>query len=355
MINLMPIRALDVRSASEGEYRALNEFENRLQAEELPDDPPVPLEEAVQRWQHIPAFVEVFHWAIWQPESNTIIAVASAELLQLDTNQHMMECHIAVLPEFRRQGIARALLVPLVELAQRAERRLLIGFTNERVPAGAAFLERLGARRGLATHINQLVLAELDRELLRRWQDAHPLGFALGRWTGAYPEEQLEAIVQLHEVMNAQPRDQLEMEDFHLTPAHLRQIEQAMAARGTERWTLYVTDQATGQLAGYTEVYWHANRPHILYQGDTGVFPDYRNRGLGRWLKAAMLETVLQERPQVQVVRTGNADSNAPMLKINRELGFKPYLAHCIWQVETQQAAAYLAGQGGIAQTPAQP
>ncbi|HXF62372.1 MAG TPA: GNAT family N-acetyltransferase, partial [Caldilineaceae bacterium] len=135
MIHSMPIHTLDVRSASEGEYRALNDFENRLQAEELPDDPPMPLAEAVQRWRHIPAFVELFHWVIWQPERSAIMAVASAELLQLDTNQHVMECHIAVLPEFRRQGIARALLVPLVELAQRAQRRLLIGFTNERVPA----------------------------------------------------------------------------------------------------------------------------------------------------------------------------------------------------------------------------
>jgi hypothetical protein len=65
---------------------------------------------------------------------------------------------------------------------------------------------------------------------------------------------------------------------------------------------------------------------------------------LGRWLKAAMLDKVLKERPQVKYVRTGNADSNAAMLKINTELGFKPYTADAIWQVELQKVLDYLQG-----------
>jgi GNAT superfamily N-acetyltransferase len=74
----------------------------------------------------------------------------------------------------------------------------------------------------------------------------------------------------------------------------------------------------------------------------TGVFPQYRNKGLGRWLKAAMLDKVIKERPQVKYVRTGNADSNAAMLKINTELGFKPYMATALWQVEMEKVIGYL-------------
>jgi GNAT superfamily N-acetyltransferase len=344
-IRSMPIRSFDLRTASADDYAALNAFENRIRAERLPDDPPIPLAEAVHGWQHIPDFVEVSQWVIWHPEGTGIIAGGDASVLRLDTNQHMIDFGIAVLPEFRRQGLARSLLVPLVELAQRENRRLLISATNERVPAGEAFMARMGARQGLVAHTNQLVLAELDRGLLQRWQAQgaeRASSFRLGLWAGAYPEEYLDAIVQLHEVMNTEPRDQLEIEDFHMTAEHLRQIEQSFTARGTERWTMYVAEQATGQMAGYTEVFWNANRPYLLYQGDTAVFPNYRNRGLGRLLKAAMMQKVLLERPQVQFVRTGNADSNAAMLKINREMGFKPYLAECVWQVETQQVADYL-------------
>jgi hypothetical protein len=37
-----------------------------------------------------------------------------------------------------------------------------------------------------------------------------------------------------------------------------------------------------------------------------------------------------------------NADSNEPMLKINYELGFNPYISECIWQVETEKVLGYL-------------
>jgi hypothetical protein len=55
-----------------------------------------------------------------------------------------------------------------------------------------------------------------------------------------------------------------------------------------------------------------------------------------------MLEKVLRERPQVKFVRTGNADSNAAMLKINLELGFRSYLSQCFWQAPTEQVAGFL-------------
>ena len=43
----------------------------------------------------------------------------------------------------------------------------------------------------------------------------------------------------------------------------------------------------------------------------------------------------LGERPEVEVIRTMNANSNAPMLKINIEMGFKHYRSNTLWQVET--------------------
>ncbi len=79
--------------------------------------------------------------------------------------------------------------------------------------------------------------------------------------------------------------------------------------------------------------------PATLRDGDAFE----RARGLGRWLKVAMLARLRRERPQVQRDRTENASMNAPMRAINDVLGFRLVLTETVWQVETEVAAAALA------------
>lgn len=339
------IQPINLRAATSAEYQALNTFENALRAERLPDDPPLPLSETSQRWQNFPAFFDLAGWGAWSADQAMIIAAVVTFIRRTEDNQHLLYFELGVLPAFRRQGIGWRLLAHVVDRARGEQRRLLLTETHGRAPAGAQFMQRLHAQPGLVAHTNQLVLAALDRDLLCRWQAqgaAHAHRYVLDLWCGAYPETQLTAITNLCLMMNSEPRDQLEVEDFQLTPDRLRQQEKYLAAIGVERWTFYATERATGDFVGYTEVFWHPNRPTILEQGATGVFPAHRNQGLGRWLKAAMLDKVLRERPQVQFVRTGNADSNAAMLAINRALGFQPYLSTCLWQAPTAQVAHYL-------------
>jgi GNAT superfamily N-acetyltransferase len=251
------------------------------------------------------------------------------------------------LPEYRRQGLARQLLSRVVELARSEKRRLLMCNTNDRIPAGEAFAIRIGARPGLTGKTNQLLIDDVDRALLRQWQDRaaeRAAGFEIGLWDGAYPEADIDAIVELAALLNEIPFGELEIDDFVITAEQLRQDERSFFSRGYERWTFYVRETSSGEFAGYTEVLWNPNRPEIVSQLMTGVFPKYQNKGLGRWLKAAMLEMILKERPQAKYVRTENADINAAMLKINTELGFKPYFSDCTWQMETEQTSKYLEG-----------
>lgn len=345
----LQLRPLDVRGASPVEYAALTAHINALRQERLPDDPPIPLAESIANLQSTPPFVDLHAWGIWQaqpePEPAVMAARGYVAILRMEGNQHLAQFEITVLPAYRRQGLGRQLLQQVATVAQQEQRRMLLTNSTDRIPAGAAFLMRMGAVKGLETHTNQLRLAELDQTLLTRWLAKgaeNSTDFELGFWDGAYPEEQLAAVVELLEVVNQQPRGTLDIEDTHITPAELRQIEKNLFARGSQRWTYYLTDRATGKFAGFTETVWNPNRPELLQQEMTGVFPQYRNRGLGLWLKAAMLAKVLQDRPTVKYIRTGNADSNAAMLKINTALGFKPYTAEALWQVETQTALAYL-------------
>jgi len=339
------IQPFNLTGASDREYQALTDFGNLMRAETRPDDPQIPMDERKMQLHNIPPFVSIWVWVIWSSDGTEIIATASMDVLNMEENRHLAQFNIGVHPDHRRKGISKQLLAPVAETARAESRRLMLTGTNSRVPAGAAWMERMGANPGLEMTVNQLVLADLDHTLLTDWLAKAPArasGFTLGLWDGPYPEAQLQAITELNEVMNTAPRGDLEVDDFHFTPEHFRQMEQSMAATGEKRWTVYATEQATGKFAGFTEITWHPSRPQIISQGSTGVFPDYRSKGLGRWLKAAMLQKIVSELPNAKFVRTGNADSNAAMLSINHALGFKPYYAECYWQIDTDKVLGYL-------------
>ena len=339
-------RPLDIRQASENEYRCLNEFKNTMNREYLPDDPPIPLEESIQEWKTLPEFVELEAYTAWDPRNTKIIAFCRVLVFHTGDNEHLARFGIEVLPEYRQQGIGRQALAMLLPFAQKHQRSLWMVFVWDSIDAAAQFLERLGARRGSEMKMNQLKVAEFDKSLVERWlEQSKELNteFKLGFWDAAYPDADLDDVVALfQEVANDQPRDKLEMEDMNFTPELLRSWEKNIFACGDQRWTLYVTDRKNGKLVGLTEVFWNPNREMLLQQAFTGIDPAYRGKGLGRWLKAEMMQKILHDRPEVQIIRTGNANSNAPMLKINHEMGFKPYIGHTIWQVETGKIEAYL-------------
>ncbi len=330
------------RSEAMREYHALS---NRIRAEWWPDDPPRDLPVLRTMLTTVPSVWGVRWWVAWH--RGRVVGIAELELSQTKENRHLAWFDLSVQPECRRYGIGSALLSAVAAAARDDGRRLLGTATATTAPMGEAFVRRLGAQPGLTQEINQLAIRDVDPALLRAWQERAPKDlFRLGSWEGSYPEADLADVVAMHEVMNTAPRGDLEMEDFHWTPALIREHEESLRKRGIERWTLYARHIATGRIAGFTEVAWNPHEPEILHQWGTGVFPEFRNHGLGRWLKAAMLARVLAQRPQVKFVRTGNANMNAPMLKINHELGFRLYNTVTIWQVPVEKVLAYLANRG---------
>lgn len=337
------------RSSSDADYACLSEFKNILRHEFLPEDPPIACRENVERWQALPSYVEEAAWAAWDEPHRRIVAFGEADVYHTGDNEHEIDFRVEVLPEVRRQGLARQMLRLIVEQARRHNRRLMLTESNGSVPAGDAFLSGMGARKGLEQHLNQLRLAELDGGFVQRWleRSSHLSGeFDLGWWDSRFPEDRLQELADLWQVVaNDQPRDTLELEDVNFTPDILRQFETTLLAGGQQRWVLYVTHRESGRIVGLTEVFWHPDRAMLLQQGFTAVSPEYRGKGLGRWLKAEMLNRVLRERPQVELIRTGNANSNAPMLKINVEMGFRPYISWTIWQVEREAVEKYLAAR----------
>ncbi|MBA2668361.1 MAG: N-acetyltransferase [Trueperaceae bacterium] len=333
-----------LREASDDALAAVNALRNELRAEREPHDPPTPVATMMHRMRNVPAFVDARAWSV-SNGGGLLVAFAVIYIPITDENRHVAEFTIDVQAAHRRRGIGRGLLAHIVDAADSQHRTLLVSATDARIPAGEAVMERLGATRGIVAQTHQLDLAHLDDALVQAWiDDARTLaaGYELHASEGPYGEEELPAISALHGVMNEQPRDDLDIEDERMTPERLREIERYLFGGTTGRWTLTARDGASGDLVGFTELYLDTERPDLARQGDTGVFPDHRGKGIGRWLKASMLRKLRFERPEVRLVRTDNADSNAAMRRINEALGFEPYSANCVWQVRVDQVRAYL-------------
>jgi len=341
------ITPFDAPRASEQAFAAWTELSNLIRAEAWPDDPPQSVERVRTNMLSAPEYVEVCRWTVLG-SGGRLAASASTWVWNTGQNEHAGGFEIDVHPDHRRRGLATRLLAPVAAALRQRGRRLFLVTSFGSVPSAAGFLRALGAAPGLEEETLQLDLRELDRGLLRAWQERgreRAGDFEIGAWIGPYPVEAYEEVVAMRRSHNLMPRGDLQVDDEESTVEQVRQSEAAQALRKDERWCLYARDPASGQIAGFTEVWWHPESPEVLSQSGTAVFPEFQGRGLGRLLKAMMLERVLRDRPQVRRVRTSNAYTNAPMLKINQELGFKPYQSRIEWQVETEKVEEYLNGR----------
>ncbi|MEY2469361.1 MAG: hypothetical protein QOF21_2059, partial [Actinomycetota bacterium] len=165
-------------------------------------------------------------------------------------------------------------------------------------------------------------------------------------WDGNVPEEHMENFLDAILVMNTAPRDDLEMNDFTVTADEIREQEKVMNAIGFESWQLVACRVSDGAWAGIHDVTWNPSDPDVVWVGATGVRPEHRGHALGKWLKAVMTLRVMDERPNVTEIRTGNADSNDAMLGINKEMGYKPFISQDVWELSTDDAEVWLKSRG---------
>jgi mycothiol synthase len=334
------------KTVNEAEIREFTALSNKLRQETLPDDPPAQAEVRIHEFKNMPDFVDIHIWLA--RENNAAVGYANLQVVHLPENQHMAQFNIQILPEHRNKGLGKTILREVCNTAKTANRSLLLAFSHDKIPAGEIFLEGYGFSRSMDTKVSQLSILEIEPDKLEHWikdGQTRASDYELGSWDGAIPEPEILAFSKLMDVMNTQPKGDLDMEDQHISPEVIRDMEKVKLGSGGKRITSYVKHRTTGEFAGYTELEWHPTRASIVTQEATGVNLEHRNLGLGRWLKAANLQAMLRLNPEAKFVRTGNANVNAAMLKINVDLGFKPYFTSIVWQGNTDTVLEKLDAQ----------
>jgi RimJ/RimL family protein N-acetyltransferase len=77
-----------------------------------------------------------------------------------------------------------------------------------------------------------------------------------------------------------------------------------------------------GEIGAFTEL--RVSRGSTLgFTDDTGTAAPYRGRGLARAVKVESLRRLREDHPEVDVVRTDNAEENVVMRHINESVGFR--------------------------------
>lgn len=306
---------------------------SRMLAEELPDDPPLVPENSLKRLRSLPSTWRVHAWVVRC--AGRIAADAYLGWTEGESNQEAAYIDITVEPELRGAGLGARLTALAVAKAEAAGRPLIFVESSSRLPAGERFLERAGFTAALRNRLNQLEIARLDRRLMASWLaqgTARGHDYEIEVWDGPVPDNRLAAFAALADVMNGEPHGDLEVEDTKHTPEMIRELDTMTFANGTRRLIACARHCPSGELVGFSELSWHPMRAAIVSQFGTGVVTEHRGHGLGRWLKAVNAMALLQANPGARVIRTRNADSNAPMLRINDEMGFVPFMATTEWQ-----------------------
>lgn len=241
-----------------------------------------------------------------------------------ESGRHVLWAEAYVDRDHRRRGIATSWVPTLVEEMDR--RGATIATMEGETDAARAFMRRIGAEARLDDRSSRLDLRSVDWDLVARWvregRERSP-DARLQVYEHRVPDEALEEVAAAKTLLlNLMPFEGLEHGEIVSTADGTRQWYERLDDMGADHHSCVVRDPS-GAIVAMSDVTRVGYDPLVVHQGFTGVHPDARGRGMGRWVKAAMLEHVRRAHPDAIAIDTTNARSNGPMLAINEALGFR--------------------------------
>jgi len=241
---------------------------------------------------------------------------------------------VQVLAERRRRGYGTLMLDHLLEVVAELGRTIVTAETSYPYDAprdgsgsaGAEFLRARGFEFGLGD-IQRIVdvptAAAMVPELLAEAAPAYA-GYRLVSFSGPVPDDFVASYAALVASLPSEvPSGELTVHQRSADVQVLR-VSEELLGRQRRRSIRTVALDGDGDVAGYTSIVVPANESRIAYQWGTLVAREHRGHRLGLALKAANLELLVREEPEVDTVVTYNAQVNDHMVAINDRFGFRP-------------------------------
>ncbi len=327
----------------------LDQF-HRLQvgrtAEERPHDKPTPRDVLAAAFAALPEFMEVNLFLARDTQSEPI-GYAYMTHRRTGANPHLAEVQMWAEPGQRRRGVAAELLGAVCAAAETRGHELLRTTTTAGVGWGENLCRHLGARRAHDRRTWRLSLARVDREeicLIAAQAAERARGYALEDVSGELPDDLVEEAVELLQFLNAEAPGDVALEDARITAPILREMEATWRAIDLRRRWLFVRHEPSGALAGVADGVWQPRSPDTIVQDNAVIRPEFRGRSLTLWMKACLIDKVLDDWPEATDIRTTTNFPNPTMDSVDERLGFEPYVRYSVWLLEVEALRKWVEG-----------
>ncbi len=252
-------------------------------------------------------------------------------MLTLLDNLDFAFVEVTVPPEHRRRGVGSALLDAVVDAARRAGRTKVLAEANLPFQRRDDHPYRHFAEKHGFAQANVEVRRVLDLpvpdEQITAWieqAEPHHSGYRIESFTDDVPDELVESLVYLHNQLAVDaPTGDLEFEAEGMTVEAYRERQAKLKEMGRTIYRTLAVD-ASGEAVAHSDLGVSGDDPDNAFQWGTLVRRDHRGHRLGLAVKAANLRQMQANRPHCRRIVTTNAETNAAMVAINEQLGFRP-------------------------------
>ncbi|HEY6162236.1 MAG TPA: hypothetical protein VI112_13470 [Bacteroidia bacterium] len=231
--------------------------------------------------------------------------------------------HCYVPDEYFFEGLEKLIAAALLErMAAHGHEKCLWRVMQ---PAMKGIAEKLKGRLSNSGSWFRLDPHSVKKELLQSWLN-NPIVEIEGltiKWVEFIPEHLLDEVAIVSNVMvNDMPRQDRSI-PFHVDAQYLRNAQENTRGSGQKPLHLFLRNK-NNELIGISMVLMQENSP-AADQRITGVMLPWRGKGLAKWMKAKMLEKLLDEYPHITNVKTECFSANLPMININKAMGYEMY------------------------------
>ncbi|WP_328315659.1 GNAT family N-acetyltransferase [Streptomyces sp. NBC_00388] len=261
---------------------------------------------------------------VWLASDADSVPLGTAFLRLFDGGQeHLAELTLQVHPAERRKGVGSGLLEAAVTAARDNARRCVSAQAEAGSP-GSCFLPAHGFRKVLTLRFARLPLADVDPAALAGMIECPHPGYRLESWQGTVPADLARTFAASRRAMDDMPMEDTDHGITIWDVDRVRAAAKAVQDRGDHLHTVVAIDTTDDSIAGFTELVVPGDGTGDGQHYGTGVLPEHRGHGLGRWMKAESIRQAHGRYPDLGGLLTDTADSNTHMRHISDSLDYVP-------------------------------